>query len=125
MLDPDRTITVGAAFGQVLVDRAGLEWVSVSDKHGKEICVAVPGKQSFCAPLSTVDKRIARGEYLSIAQFYEDTLALLREQNPRYGVGARLNIDLFGDELCVRLDIIEPFLGLLAHQRLNQILEIG
>jgi hypothetical protein len=89
ILDPDRTITVGVAFGQLLVDRGGLEWVSVSDEHGTEICVAIPGLQSFCAPLSMMDKRIARAEPLNIEQLCEDTLALLRERSSQPGVKTR------------------------------------
>lgn len=87
--DPDRLITLGVAFGQLLIDRAGLEWVSVTDKHGTEICVAVPAKQSFCAPLSMMGKRIDRAEPLSIEQLCEDTLALLRERSSQPGVGTR------------------------------------
>lgn len=89
IVDPDRTITVGVAFGQLLVDRAGLEWVSITDQIGTEICVAVPGKESFCAPLSMMDKRLARAEHLSIEQLCEDTLELLRESSSRPGVGPR------------------------------------
>ena len=87
--DGDRIITLGVAFGQLLVDRAGLEWVSVSDQYGTEICVAVPEKQSFCSPLSMMDKRIERAERLSIERLCEDTLALLYERSSQPNVGKR------------------------------------
>jgi len=37
--DSDRLITLGIAFGRVLVDRGGLEWVRVKDQHGEEVAL--------------------------------------------------------------------------------------
>ena len=87
--DFDRLATLGIAFGQLLVDRGALEWVRVQDQHGEEVCVAVRGKQCFCAPISMMQKRIERDERLSVEQLCQDTLDLLDRQSQKPGVGVR------------------------------------
>jgi len=87
--DAGRTITLGIAFGQLLVERGGLEWVQVKDQHGEEVCVAVRGKQCFCAPISMIEKRVERAEQLSIERLCVDTLELLDRQSQKSGVGHR------------------------------------
>lgn len=87
--DNDRLTTLGIAFGQLLIDRGGLEWVGVKDQYGEEVCVAVPGLECFCAPLSMINKRIDRAERVSIEQLCVGTLELLTEQSAKPGVGRR------------------------------------
>jgi len=88
--DSDRIITLGIAFGQVLVDCGGLEWVQIKDQYGEEVCVAVKDKECFCAPISMMEKRINRAESLSIARLCAETLELLDAQSQKVGVRARL-----------------------------------
>jgi hypothetical protein len=80
---------IRVACGQVLVDRGGLEWVRVKDSHGEEVCVAVRGKQCFCAPISLIEKRIDRAERLSIPRLCSDTLELLDTRSQKTDVGRR------------------------------------
>lgn len=87
--DSDWKLTLGIAFGQVLVDRGGLEWVRVMDSHGEEVCVAVQGKKCFCAPISMIEKRIDRAERLSIARLCADTLDLLDAQSQKTDIVRR------------------------------------
>lgn len=86
---PDFINTLGIAFGQILVDRGAMEWVRVNDQQGEEVCVAVRGVECFCAPISMMEKRVARAESLSIEQLCTDTLELLRRQSQKQGVGRR------------------------------------
>jgi len=70
--DPNEAINlVGLAFGQLLVERFGLEWVVLSDKHGTEI--AVRGPSNFTVfPTNFVAKRYESGDTGFLAPFAEE-----------------------------------------------------
>jgi hypothetical protein len=70
--DPNPAINVvGLAFGQLLADRLGLDWVALTDEHGTEI--AVRGHADFTVfPTNFVAKRYADRETDFIAPAYEE-----------------------------------------------------
>ena len=87
IIDDDHLIALGVVFGQLLVDRGGVEWIDIRDEQGSEVGVAVPGKEVFCWPLNMMRKRIERAERLSIDQLCDDTLALLQKRSLEANVG--------------------------------------
>lgn len=69
---------VGVAFGQFLVDRAGLAWVIASDKNGSDLAVyGLPGKGDVLVyPANFVAKHWERRE----TNFLESSYAQIVEQ---------------------------------------------
>lgn len=69
---------VGLAFGQVLVDRFGLEWAVVTDKQGTEI--AVRGPSAFTVfPTNFLGKRYESGDTGFLAPFADHVGDTLRK----------------------------------------------
>jgi hypothetical protein len=73
-------IALGLAFGDMIVARGGFEWVRISDEYGDETCVAAHGKEIFCAPISMIQKRIARKERLNIAELRDGTIEAIMKR---------------------------------------------
>lgn len=73
-------IAIGLAFGALFVDGAEFEWARISDQWGDETCVAVVGKMVHAAPISMIQKRLHRGEQVSIAELWDGVTRVLREQ---------------------------------------------
>jgi len=69
---------VGVQFGQLLVDRAGFEWIIAADKHGTDLAIrALPGTGDVVVyPANFVAKRWERRE----ADFLEESFALICQQ---------------------------------------------
>ena len=61
-------IAAGLAFGELLAQKAPLEWVRVKDEFGEETVLAVPGLKVFCSPISMIQKRIKGSEQISITE---------------------------------------------------------
>ncbi len=61
--DPNPLINmVGIAFGQHLVDEAGLTWVIATDEHGTELAVHGQANGTLVYPCNLVAKRWQSGE---------------------------------------------------------------
>lgn len=75
--DPDAIIALGLSFGETFLAHGDFEWARVIDEHGEETCLAVIGKAQFCAPISMIQKRLARGEQPDIRLLREATIELL------------------------------------------------
>ena len=70
--DPNQAINVvGAALGQLLVDRFGFEWVALTDEHGTEAAVRGPSNLTIF-PSNFVAKRYETDEMQFIAPFVAD-----------------------------------------------------
>jgi hypothetical protein len=82
--DPNEAINlVGLAFGQLLVERFGLEWVALSDEHGTEI--AVRGPSDFTVfPTNFVAKRYESGDTGFLAPFVDEIGTKLRRCAPTH-----------------------------------------
>jgi hypothetical protein len=75
--DGEATIAVGLAFGQLIADRAGYEWVHLSDEFGEETCLAPYGKEVSCSPISMIQKRVKRGESVDLNQLCDDVIQMI------------------------------------------------
>lgn len=65
---PEAAIAVGLAFGQVIVDETGFDWVRVQDEFGKETCVSPSGIKLICAPISMIQKRLSSEDSIDLTR---------------------------------------------------------
>lgn len=77
--DEEDVISLGLAFGQLIVDRGGFEWVRIKDEYGEETCVAYPGKKLSCAPISMIQKRLEGQEATRVEVLALETVERLRD----------------------------------------------
>lgn len=76
--DPTPVITlVGAGIGQILSDRLGLRWVTVTDKRGTRIGLYGDAKKTYVFPFDAVARRWD-GEAGSLAQYVAETVATIQ-----------------------------------------------
>ena len=85
--DPDALIAIGLAFGQQIVEQSGFGWVRISDQWGDETCVGPVGKQQHCAPISMVQKRLARSEAIDLQALATQIIEVMRKRLAEGGVG--------------------------------------
>lgn len=67
-------IAAGLSFGQLIADRAGYEWVRVSDEYGDETCLSPIGVQVMCAPISMIQKRMSQESRVNIPELRDETI---------------------------------------------------
>jgi len=67
-------IALGLAFGALIEREAGYEWVRVEDEYGKETCLAPVGMSVTIAPISMIQKRLAEGVEIDIAELVAETI---------------------------------------------------
>ena len=63
---PEAAIALGLAFGQVMVDETGFDWVRVNDEFGQETCVSPTGTKLICAPISMIQKRLSSDDTIDL-----------------------------------------------------------
>jgi hypothetical protein len=73
-------ISLGMAFGEQIIARSDFEWVRIIDEYGEETCVAAPGKDIFCPPISMIQKRIRRSEAMNLSEFADGIIEMIREK---------------------------------------------
>jgi hypothetical protein len=78
--DDEHVIAVGIAFGAAINERAGFDWVRVSDQWGDETCVGPGHKTIHCAPISMVQKRLSRQEPVDLRQLADTVINSIREK---------------------------------------------
>jgi hypothetical protein len=78
--DNDAVIALGLSFGETFLAHGDFEWVQVVDEYGDETCLALTGKTLFCAPISMIKKRLARGERPDIRLLREATIEQILTQ---------------------------------------------
>ncbi len=76
----EAVIALGLAFGEQIVRVSGLEWARISDEYGDETCVAVRGREIFCAPISMIQKRIRRKERVEVGSLRDEMIAIIRKK---------------------------------------------
>ena len=74
---PEGAIACGLAFGQLIVEETGFDWVRVSDEYGDETCVSPSGAKLICSPISMIQKRLSRGERLDLEGLKNKVIAAL------------------------------------------------
>jgi uncharacterized protein DUF3806 len=83
---PDETLKLqclGVAFGDALAQRLGLTWVAVEDQYGRDPALALDGTSILLFPLTSISKRIERGEEVEVYRLFEDacgTIERLRRE---------------------------------------------
>lgn len=70
---------LGIAFGDALSQKLMLDWVTVDDEYGCDPALNWPGTSIYTYPMTTISKRIERGETLDVQEFFEDTCAKINE----------------------------------------------
>ena len=76
---------LGAGVGQLLVDRLGLRWVTVVDKHGTRLGLYGDAKKTLVFPLDAVARRWDGGS-VSLTRYLAETIAMIeRLRAPKAG----------------------------------------
>ena len=80
--------SLGITFGDALSQKLGLHWGAVEDEYGRDPALYDRGTTLLMFPLTSISKRIERGEKVVIRELFEDacdTVTRLRDQLPRSG----------------------------------------
>lgn len=72
--DPKAQITIGIAFGETIVAKAGYEWVRVTDDYGSETALAPVGLGLACYPISMIQKRLNAREAVLVDELRDATI---------------------------------------------------
>jgi hypothetical protein len=78
--DDEHVLALGIAFGAAINERAGFDWVRVSDQWGDETCVGPQHKTIHCDPISMVQKRLERQEPIDLRQLADTVINSIREK---------------------------------------------
>ena len=70
---------LGIAFGDALVQNLGLKWVAVEDEYGRDPALVVEGTSIISFPLTSISKRIERGEEVNVYALFESACSKLSE----------------------------------------------
>jgi Domain of unknown function (DUF3806) len=71
---PDETLKLqclGVTFGDALAQKLGLTWVAVEDQYGRDPALALDGTSILLFPLTSISKRIERGEEVEVYKLFE------------------------------------------------------
>jgi hypothetical protein len=83
---PEETLKLqclGVTFGDALVQRLGVRWVAVEDDQGRDPALADEGTSILVFPLTSISKRVERGEQVDVYELFESacaTIARLRAE---------------------------------------------
>ena len=68
---------LGVTFGDALAQRLGLSWVAVEDHQGRDPALVVEGTSIVVFPLTSIAKRIERGEQVVIDDLFDGACATI------------------------------------------------
>jgi uncharacterized protein DUF3806 len=77
---PDETLKLqclGVTFGDALAQRLGLTWVVVEDGYGRDAALTLDGTSVRVFPLTSISKRIERGEEVDVYRLFEQACAAI------------------------------------------------
>ena len=77
---------LGAAFGDVVAESLGLDWVVVNDEHGSDFAIKHPTKMVMAFPRDMIVKRVEDGAELNLTELYKGVIDALREQIDNDGI---------------------------------------
>jgi len=63
--------SLGIVFGDALAQKLGLIWVAVDDEYGRDPALSAPGTSILSFPLTSISKRIERGEAVDVFRLFE------------------------------------------------------
>jgi hypothetical protein len=81
-IDPTETLKLqclGIAFGDALAQKLGLKWVAVEDENGRDPALSVEGTSLLVFPMTSILKRIERGEDVDINDLFNIACEKLTE----------------------------------------------
>ena len=64
--------SLGITFGDALAQKLGLQWVAVEDEYGRDPALQDPGTTIILFPLTSISKRIEKGDPVDVRQLFED-----------------------------------------------------
>lgn len=79
---PDETLKLqclGITFGDAMAQDLGLTWVAVEDEYGRDPALTWQGTSVVAFPLTTISKRIERGETVDVRELFARMRAGLLE----------------------------------------------
>ena len=68
---------MGVVLGDAMAIDAGLEWVTVTDEHGRDPALRVPGTSILLFPLTMISRRVEQGEAVDVFDLFDGVLAQL------------------------------------------------
>jgi uncharacterized protein DUF3806 len=79
---PDETLKLqclGVTFGDALVQKLGCTWIAVEDDYGRDPALTLEGASIHLFPLTSISKRIERGEEVEIYDLFEDACCTIEQ----------------------------------------------
>lgn len=79
-INPDETLKLqclGVTFGDALAQHLGLTWVAVEDDYGRDPALILEGSSLRVFPLTSISKRIERGDDVDVYQLFEEACATI------------------------------------------------
>lgn len=70
---------LGITFGDALSQKLGLRWVAVEDNHGRDPALVAEGTSLLVFPMTSISKRIERGEDVDVYSLFEVACEKLNE----------------------------------------------
>jgi hypothetical protein len=70
---------LGITFGDALAQKLGLKWVAVEDEYGRDPALIMEGTSIITFPLTSISKRIERGEDIDVFNLFDTACAKLDE----------------------------------------------
>jgi hypothetical protein len=88
-IEKDETLKLqclGITFGDALAQELSMEWVMVSDEHGRDPAIRLPGTTVIMFPLTMISKRIERGESVDVVDLFKVAIDSVKDmaRNPEY-----------------------------------------
>lgn len=80
-IEPNETLKLqclGIAFGDALAQQMSLDWVAVEDEYGRDPALKLKGSPVLIFPMTSISKRIERGEKVDVYDLFESALSTIR-----------------------------------------------
>ena len=68
---------LGVTFGDALTQKLGMTWVAVEDQYGRDPALILHGTSILMFPLTSISKRIERGEEVDVYGLFEDACSTI------------------------------------------------
>ncbi|TWT87001.1 DUF3806 domain-containing protein [Stieleria varia] len=77
---------LGGAFGDVVAETLGFEWVVATDEHGSDFAIKHPSRMVLAFPRDMIVKRVEAGDVINMTELYQGVVSALEEQIAADGV---------------------------------------
>jgi len=82
---PEETLKLrclGVTFGDSLAQRFAVSWVAVQDDQGRDPVLVVEGTSILVFPLTSISKRVERGEQVDVYELFERACRTIERLRP-------------------------------------------